>query len=210
VAIVAKTYVLWSNTPTYPLAFQDWRAGHDKSYAVPDLNLVVTDCDSKGQVLSTEHARHGFARGSQEYRLGFVRLKNAAFIEYKDLISEQCCFVRIVRNDHHRRRNFVLQLAQFSAKPPPQWGVQCRERFVEQHKPGRPDEGSRQRHALLLPKRQRGRWSLLKTGEAKPVEPVARSRDFCASRKEQLASNGHMWKQGVILWYVRDAASFRR
>jgi hypothetical protein len=51
----------------------------------------------------------------------------------------------------------VLQLPQFLAEPAPQRGVQRRERFVEQQKDCRSHESSRQRHPLLLSKRQRGR-----------------------------------------------------
>src|ERR1700724_1008970 len=81
----AKTYLLAPTPPPAPPALGDWRARHDKSYAIPDLNLVVIDCDSEGQVLSTEHARHGFTRWPHEHRFGFARLKNAALIEDKDL-----------------------------------------------------------------------------------------------------------------------------
>jgi len=79
--------------------------------------LVLIDRDSGGHVLSTEHARHGFVRGAREDRLGFAGLKNAALVEYKDLITEQRCFVWVVGNDHHRCCNFALQLSQLPAKP---------------------------------------------------------------------------------------------
>ena len=51
--------------------------------------------------------------------------------------------VRVVCDDHHCCCNFALQLSQFRAEPAAQRGVECRERFIEQHQARRPDEGSR-------------------------------------------------------------------
>ena len=86
--------------------------------------------------------------------VGRADLFDPPVVHHHDAIGDLERFFLVVRDEHRRHVQFVVQAPQPAAQLLAHLGVECAERFVEQQHPRFDRECARQRDALALPARQ--------------------------------------------------------
>ena len=145
------------------------------------------------------------------------QLLDAALVEDRHAVGQRHRLGLVVGDEDHRHAQLAVQAADLELHLLAQLLVQRRQRLVHQHHAWLEDEGTRQRHALLLSARQVLR---LACGQVRQVHLVQRRRHLLACRRRahlahrqregDVLSHRHVREQRIALEHHAHAALVRR
>ncbi len=134
-------------------------------------------------------------------------------VHHDDVVGHRERFLLVVRHVQHRQRQRLLQLADLLADPPPQLGVEVRQRLVEQQHRGLQHQRPRDGDALLLAAGEFGRQPRLVLRQAQHLQLLARHSPRLllvgAHRQRSVADvfqHRHVREQRIRLEHHADVA----
>ncbi|KAG1246583.1 hypothetical protein G6F65_020607 [Rhizopus arrhizus] len=111
---------------------------------------------------------------------------------------------QFVRDDHDGHAQALVDVAQHGQHRPRGFGVERRGGFVAQQHGGLAGQGTRDRHALLLPARQLRRVAGGLVGQADDIQAVPHARGdlFTGAPAMHPQREGDVFKHGLVLQQV--------
>jgi hypothetical protein len=101
-------------------------------------------------------------------------LDQVAVADNSDAVGDRQCLLLVVGHEESRDAGGALDAEDFVAQLEAEAGIERRQGLVEQQAARLEDQGPRQRHALLLPARERRRRELGPVAHADPLERTKR------------------------------------
>ena len=182
-----------------------------------DLHVVRAD-PAAGQLADRPHESHyELVRGLLVELLGRAHLLDPALVQHHDLLGDLHRLLLVVRDEHGRHVDLVVEATQPGAQLLAHGGVERAEGLVEQQHARLDRERAGERHALALAARELGGIAVREAVEVHELQQLVHARlDLLLGPLADREPEGHVLRHGhvlegrVVLEDEADVAALRR
>jgi len=162
-----------------------------------------------------DELRHAATARTKEYLLTRPLLDDLTSIIDQYLLPERIDIGKVVRHQEDGNPPMGIHLGEFLPQCLPQAAIKCRKWLIEEQESWLHGERSGQRHPLLLSPRELAWYAPLEPLHAKEFQ------EFCDALrphapwgmpepKGNIVGHSQMGKEGIVLWYIAQAALLGR